>query len=148
MNSSFCIAVHALVYLNHKACMISSEDLAENICTNPARVRKVMSALKKAGLVHTKEGSVGGYRFTGDPKQLTLDRIADALDMRFVESSWRSGGCNMECLVASGMADLMDELFLDLDARCKDRLAQISIADLDRRIFSADRQKDAERSIV
>lgn len=148
MNNSFCIAVHALVYLNHKACMISSEDLAENICTNPARVRKVMSALKKAGLVHTKEGSVGGYRFTGDPKQLTLDRIADALDMRFVESSWRSGGCNMECLVASGMADLMDELFLDLDARCKDRLAQISIADLDRRIFSADRQKDAERSIV
>ena len=148
MNSSFCVAVHALVYLNHKACMLSSEDLAENICTNPARVRKVMSALKKAGLVYTKEGSVGGYQFTGDPEHLTLDRVADALSVRFVESSWRSGDSDMECLVASGMADLMDELYLDLDARCKERLTQISIADLDHRIFSTRRQKESERSMV
>ncbi|MBU5626898.1 Rrf2 family transcriptional regulator [Oscillibacter sp. MSJ-2] len=148
MDSSFCVAVHALVYLNHKACMLSSEDLAENICTNPARVRRVMSALKKAGMVHTKEGSVGGYRFAGDPEQLTLDLVADALGARFVDSSWHSGDADMECLVASGMADLMDELFLDLNTRCKERLAQVSIADLDHRIFCTDRQKNAERSMV
>ena len=33
--------------------MVSSEVLAENICTNPARVRKVMAQLKRAGLVET-----------------------------------------------------------------------------------------------
>ena len=36
MDSSFNVAVHALVYLHHKDCLLSSEALAENICTNPA----------------------------------------------------------------------------------------------------------------
>ncbi|MFR5902988.1 MAG: transcriptional regulator, partial [Neglectibacter timonensis] len=35
MTSEFTIAVHALVYLNHKAQLLSSEALAKNICTNP-----------------------------------------------------------------------------------------------------------------
>lgn len=35
MTSDYCVAVHALVYLNHKAKVLSSEELAENICTNP-----------------------------------------------------------------------------------------------------------------
>ena len=48
MTGAFSLAVHALVYLNHKATTLSSEMLAENICTNPARIRKVMSQLKRA----------------------------------------------------------------------------------------------------
>lgn len=47
MNSSFSIAVHALVYLNHMEKVLSSEELARNVCTNPVLIRKVMSKLKK-----------------------------------------------------------------------------------------------------
>ena len=54
MNSSFSIAVHALVYLNHMERVLSSEELARNVCTNPVLIRKVMSKLKKAGIVDTK----------------------------------------------------------------------------------------------
>ncbi|WP_320912645.1 Rrf2 family transcriptional regulator, partial [Eisenbergiella porci] len=54
MTSEFGMAVHALTFLNHKGEMVSSEVLAENICTNPARVRKVMAKLKRAGLVTTR----------------------------------------------------------------------------------------------
>ena len=57
MNSDFIVAVHALVYLNHKADIVSSEALAKNICTNAARVRKVMAPLKRAGFVTTREGN-------------------------------------------------------------------------------------------
>ena len=68
MNSDFIVAVHALVYLNHKADIVSSEALAKNICTNAARVRKVMAPLKRAGFVTTREGNVGGRgRFGGRP---------------------------------------------------------------------------------
>lgn len=138
MDSSFCVAVHALIYLHHKAELLSSEALAENICTNPARVRKVLSPLKKAGMVETREGSEGGYRFAGDAGTLTLEQVADALGVRFVEAGWRSGGQDMDCMVATGMAGLMDELYDDLDQRCRQRLAQITIADLERRIFYRD----------
>ena len=66
LNSDFCVAVHGLVYLKHKNDMVPSEELAKNICTNPARVRKVMARLKRAGLVQTKEGKVGGYSSVPD----------------------------------------------------------------------------------
>lgn len=54
-----------MVFLHHKGDMVSSEVLAENICTNPARVRKVMAQLKRAGLVETHEGAVGGVPLCG-----------------------------------------------------------------------------------
>ena len=60
MTSEFAIAVHALVYLNHKQETLASEELAKNVCTNPARIRKVMAKLKKKDLIATKEGQNGG----------------------------------------------------------------------------------------
>lgn len=143
MNSDFIVAVHALVYLGHRKGVLSSEELAGNICTNPARVRKVMAKLKKAELVETKEGSEGGCRFSGDPERVDLARVARALDVTFVEAAWHSGNqADRECLICSGMGELMDELFADLDRRCKERLGQLTIADLERRLF-AERGKTA-----
>jgi len=40
MNGDHSLAVHALVYLDHRATHLPSQILAENICTNAARVRK------------------------------------------------------------------------------------------------------------
>ena len=76
MDSSFNLAVHALVCLSHSGRSLSSEALAENICTNPARVRRVMAGLKKAGMVETREGLDGGYRLCADPAALCGLRVA------------------------------------------------------------------------
>lgn len=135
MNGEFCVAVHALVYLNHKASTQSSEALAENICTHPARVRKVMAKLKKAGLVDTREGSEGGYRFTLDPAEVSLRQIGVALDTRFVAAAWHSGDSDKDCLIASGMADIMDDICGQLDDLCRQRMDSVTIRDIDRRIF-------------
>ena len=126
MNSDFIVAVHALVFLNHKQSVVSSEALAENVCTNAARVRKVMAPLKRAGLVETREGNEGGYRFAA---------IAEALDVRFVEARWHSGDADKECLVASGMGGIMDGIFAELDECCRERLKQVTVASIDNRIF-------------
>lgn len=135
MTSEFAIAVHALVYLNHKGETVSSEALAENICTNPARVRKVMAKLKKAGLVATKEGVDGGYHFIKAPVEVTLRRIDEAVDVRLVSACWKPGDREKACLVASGMGDIMDDIYSDLDELCRRRLGEITIADIDRKIF-------------
>lgn len=136
MTSELGIAVHALVYLNHKADILSSEELADNICTNPARVRKIMAKLKRAGILHTKEGAEGGYSFTGDPSAVTLRQVGDALGMRFVAASWRSGDPGRECHVASGMADVMDGIYQALDEMCNKHLETITIQDIIGKIFS------------
>lgn len=135
MTSEFCIAVHALVYLNHKAKTLSSEELAENICTNPARIRKVMAKLKKADLIVTKEGPDGGYSFLLDPAAVTLSQISQALDVCFVSAAWRSGDTDMNCLIASGMAGIMDGIYDELDHLCKEHLEKITIQHVDALIF-------------
>ncbi|HIS68623.1 MAG TPA: Rrf2 family transcriptional regulator [Candidatus Gallacutalibacter stercoravium] len=136
MTSDFSVAVHALVFLYRKGGCLSSEKLGENICTNPARVRKVMAKLKKAGLVHTKEGIEGGYSFCKGSGEVTLQQISEALGIRFVQCSWSSGGMDKDCLIALGMGEVMDGLYDELDALCKQRLAGITVADMDKRLFA------------
>lgn len=138
MNGLFCVAVHALIYLDKRSCILSSEELAANICTNPARVRKVMSKLKKAGLVATKAGTEGGYYPLVPADKLFLAQIAEALEVRFVEPAWHSGrGVDCDCMVASGMAGVMDGVFDDLNKHCMERLSILSLADLEERLEAA-----------
>ena len=142
MNSDYCVAVHAVVYLNHKKVICSSAELAENICTHPARVRRILTKLRKNGLLESRdEGPRGGYIFTGDPDKTTLADIAEALQIKFVEPGWHSGNIDMDCLIASGMGSLMDAVFEDLNGRCYTRLKQITVSDIDHRLFQGQKLK-------
>lgn len=136
MNSDFILAVHALVFLNHKAAVLNSDVLAENICTNPARVRRVMTQLRKAKLVEVRGWrEESGYFFPHEPDQITLRMVGEALRVCYVSTGWRSGDCHMQCRIASGISTVIDEIFADLDRACQERLQQITIRDVDRQLF-------------
>ena len=135
MDSSFNLAVHALVCLSHSGRSLSSEALAENICTNSTRVRRVMAGLKKAGMVETREGSDGGYRLCADPATLSLRQVAEAVNARFVDCAWRSGDIDRECAICSGMAGVMDALYRQMNEQCAAYLAQITVADIETQLF-------------
>ncbi len=137
MTGEFAIAVHAIVYLNRHPGMFNSVTLAQNVCTNPARIRKVMSKLKRAELIEAKEGAVGGYRFLRDPRHTSLLAIFEAVGQPMVGVSWRSGDPDMDCMVASGMAGVMDAIYREMDACCRKRLAEITIYDVDRLLNEA-----------
>lgn len=135
MNGEFNAAIHALVCLAHKGSLISSEALAANICTNAARVRKIMSKLKTAEFVSAKEGPEGGYMLKKAATDITLASVAEALGVQFVSPGWHSGAVDMECLIASGMAARLDDIYGQLNALCQNRLTQITIWDLENSIF-------------
>lgn len=129
MNSDFIVAVHAMIFLYHKGegNTISSEALAENICTNPARVRRIMAKMKKAELVLTKEGrTAGGYSYPPN-RHITLGDISAALGVSFANFNWRSGDKEKACLISSGMSDYIDKLQGELNRQCHNYLATVSI---------------------
>ena len=136
MDSSFNLAVHALVCLSHSGRSLSSEALAENICTNPTRVRRVMAGLKKAGMVETREGLDGGYRLTADPARLTLRQVAEAVNTRFVDCAWHSGDIDRDCAICSGMAGVMDALYQNMNEECAAYLSHITITDIETQLFT------------
>ena len=45
-------------------------------------------------------------------------------------------------MVASGMAEVMDGLFDDLDQRCRDRMAQLRLSDLETQLEHAAARKE------
>ena len=109
---------------------------AENICTNPTRVRRVLAGLKKAGMVETREGLDGGYRLTADPASLTLRQVAEAVNTRFVDCAWHSGDIDQDCAICSGMAGVMDALYRQMDEQCAAYLEQITITDIETQLFT------------
>ena len=130
MTSEFAIAVHALVFLDRSNATIASEELADNVCTNPVCIRRVMGKLKKAGLIETREGMGGGYRIAKANSDITLKQISDALDKK--------------CLVASGMSVVMDELVTGMNRSCNDYLERITIQKVEERLTALKEEKDNE----
>lgn len=140
MTAEFPLAVHALVYLMHTARVTTSEELADNICTNPARVRLVMSKLAHARLVEATRGKGSGYLFTGT-ESTSLKEILDALGEQPVAVNWHSGDIDRDCLVSSGMGAVMDELYGTLNERCRQELQQVTIAAINQKIFGRKKEE-------
>ena len=111
MNGEFSVAIHALVFLYRKGGPATSNDLAENICTNPARVRKVMASLVRAGLASSHEGRGSGYTVSPSAADTTLLQVLDAVGARAVDSVWRTGDLDRDCLISSGMEILPPNIY-------------------------------------
>lgn len=136
MNGDFAVAVHALVFLYHRRETLASDILADNICTNPVRVRKVMAKLRKAGLAEAREGKFdGGYRARPDGGDIRLSEVLEALGERCVSPVWRPGGEEADCLISSGMAAALDDIYGTLNEACREKLSGITVADVARSIF-------------
>jgi Rrf2 family protein len=116
MNSEFTIAVHSLVLLAHKPDhMATSEYIAMNVATHPARIRKVMSLLRKEGYVRTKEGIGGGFILNCDPEQVTLAEVYRLTSLGTLKPSWCSGDPSRSCPVSSNMKQVMDGIFYEAE---------------------------------
>lgn len=116
MNSEFTVAVHSLVLLAYlPEHMASSDTIARNVATNPTRIRKIMSALRKHGFVSTKEGIGGGYILNADPREVTLAQVYKALGGGTLKPHWCSGNPEEECLVSSNIGQAMDHFFYEAE---------------------------------
>ncbi|OUM94081.1 MAG: Rrf2 family transcriptional regulator [Thermobacillus sp. ZCTH02-B1] len=128
MNSEFTIAVHSLVLLAYlPGRMASSETIAENVQTNPARIRKVMGVLRRSGFVETREGMRGGYRLAVEPGEVTLGDIYRAMAAGSLMPTWCSGDPEMDCVVGSNMRKVMDGIFCEAEKRLESYLDSVTI---------------------
>ncbi|MGD6801783.1 Rrf2 family transcriptional regulator [Rossellomorea vietnamensis] len=116
MNSEFTIAVHSLVYLAYLPDhMASSQSIAHNVATNPVRVRKIMSCLREAGFVKTKEGTGGGYTLTADPKDITLGQVYRSVSFGAIKPTWCKGEREKSCLISTNIQEVVNGIFLEAD---------------------------------
>jgi len=135
MNSEFTIAVHSLVLLAYTPDhMATSERIAYNVATHPARVRKVMGCLRNRGYVSTKEGLGGGYLLNCDPDRVTLAEIYRVMCPGSIKPTWQSGNPEESCMVAGNIQCVMDHIFSDAERHLESYFEGLTIGDVLRSI--------------
>ncbi|GAK40270.1 Rrf2 family transcriptional regulator [Paenibacillus urinalis] len=143
MNSEFTIAVHCLLFLGIREGRIAnSEDIAESVSTHPARVRKVLSVLRKHQYVMTKEGAHGGYMLNSKPDEVRLGDLYRLFALGSFGPHWRSGDEDSSCMVSSNIKDVMGTIYHDGEHVVEQYLDSITLAEVKHRLEDRWKNRD------
>lgn len=138
-SSRFTMAVHALGMLvcEGDRCpgpALTSEAIAKSVNTNPVVVRRVLAALRRAGLVETRRGVGGGVALAKPPGQITLRCIWEALEEGEQLFARHPAGPNPACPTGLAIAECLEAIYGHAEAVLKTSLGQVTLAQLKRDI--------------
>ncbi|MBC7921751.1 MAG: Rrf2 family transcriptional regulator [Ferruginibacter sp.] len=102
MSSNFLTAIHLMTYLAYKYngnAVVTSDELAATIQHNPVVVRRLVSKLRKAGLVDAVRGKNGGFRLGQPGSEICLLSVFTAIegdgpDLFSLANMDKRTGCN------------------------------------------------------
>ena len=119
---------------------LSSASIAASVESNPALVRRLMSALAKAGLLDTKPGSA-------EPKLAKPVRDISLLDVyRAVEGNDRllqvDEKTNIACPVGGNIQQTLDDVYARVQADAEASMAATSLASIVDNIMERQKVKD------
>lgn len=132
ISSRFTIAIHIF------ACMetfegeykITSDFLASSIHVNPVIIRKILSQLKKAGLIEVARGT-GGTTATRPVDEITFYDVYEAVDLledgdlfHFHENP------NPDCPVGKNIHKALDDKLVDIQRAMENEMKKYTIADV------------------
>ncbi len=82
-NSRLTIATHALAWLalaqRRGQEVLTSEQVAASVNTNPVIIRRSLGDLRRAGLVEVRHGAGAGWSLARGPEEITLLEVHDAV---------------------------------------------------------------------
>lgn len=87
------------------------ETLAQREDVSSSFLVQILNDLRRAGLVESKRGKQGGYLLSGEPAQISLFEIANALEPGLTEKSVSNSGENGAALQIAwdGASDLLND---------------------------------------
>lgn len=133
-NSRFAVAVHLLT-MAMVACgeaergMLTSDRMATSVDTNPVFIRRILGALREAGLVTSQPGPGGGWRLARPPEAVTLLDVYRAVGGAPMLGAYHHPP-NQGCPVGPHIQRVLDGYFRDAEAAMEAKLGEISIAEV------------------
>ena len=107
---------------------VTSEDMAASVQTNPAVVRRLMSRLKKAGLIRTRPrvGAVGLAKPSGEISLWDIFRTVEPERLLFDLHT----GTNLQCPVGANIRVVMAGICDKMQAGFETQLKSIYLSDI------------------
>ncbi|WP_210418240.1 Rrf2 family transcriptional regulator [Ruania zhangjianzhongii] len=137
MSTRTATAAHAMTFLAYWTDdgVQSSATIADSLESNPVLVRRVLGALRDAGLVYALEGSGGGWQLTKPAEEISLlDAYAAVEDSRALLPT-HAHTPNQGCVIGRHAQSVLEAEFTAAQRALDERLAQTSIAEILDRIL-------------
>jgi Rrf2 family protein len=129
-NCRFAVAVHiATVLALHRDSPATSDWIAGSVNTNPVVVRRILSALSKAGLVISQRGVTGGSSLAKDPGSISLLALYRAVDEQDAQALHHQPP-NPNCPVGAHIVPVLTDILARAEAAKERELAQLYVADV------------------
>ena len=133
VNQRFGFALHILTVLAHSQGIVDSRTVAASVNTNPVVVRRLLLALRRAGLVDTCSGKYGGAKLARSPRRISLLDIYDAVEPRPAIAVSKRRVFN-RCPVSCSMKAIMADVSAGADRAMRNHLRAVSLAGVLRKI--------------
>ena len=130
ISSRFTIATHMLIIiaLRGKESKVTSDFLAASVGVNPVIIRKTLSQLKKAGLIHVARGT-GGAELAKAADEISLLDIYQAVEC--LGSTGQLFGFhehpNPACPIGNSIHGVLDGKLEEIQLAMEKEMAQISL---------------------
>jgi Rrf2 family protein len=132
-NSRLTIAVHALAWLalaeRRGRHVLTSEEVAASVNTNPVILRRSLGDLRRAGLVDVRHGAGAGWSLAREPARITLVDVYEAVEGEPLFAMHRTEP-NMRCPVGRGIRPALNAVYGGVEQAVRAELAQSSIEDV------------------
>jgi Rrf2 family protein len=132
-NSRMTIAVHVLAWMalagRRGVAVLTSDQVAASVNTNPVIIRRCLGDLRRAGLVHVRHGAGAGWSLARAAEEITLLEVYDAVGQEPLFALHR-GEPNLECPVGRGIRPALGQVYGAVEHALRRELARTSVADV------------------
>ena len=132
-NSRLTIAVHALAWMalaqRRGEAVLTSDQVAASVNTNPVIIRRSLGDLRRAGLVEVRRGTGAGWTLSRPPGEITVLDVYHAVEPQPLFAMHHSEP-NLECPVGKGIQPALGRVYEAAEQALRRELQRTSIADV------------------
>ncbi|HYW12405.1 MAG TPA: Rrf2 family transcriptional regulator [Longimicrobium sp.] len=137
ISSRVAVAVHVLAYLAWRRDEpVTSERIASSVNTNPVVVRRIVGALRNAGLVSVQPGVGGGAQLAREPDHISMLDVYRAVEEKEELFAVHADPCR-NCDIGSNIRAVLQGVFCTAHQAMQGVLAQVTIADIGHQVKKA-----------
>ncbi len=146
-NSRFTVALHILTWMalaSQQQEIMTSDQIAGSVNTNPVFIRRILGLLHKAHLVNVQHGTGAGWTLARPPEKMSLLEVYQAVEQQ-PPFELHHTLPNQGCPVGRGNQPALKRFYGDAEAAMKQQFVQVTVADVLAETLSPSPQAASER---
>ncbi|AIV33405.1 Rrf2 family transcriptional regulator [Streptomyces sp. CCM_MD2014] len=132
-NSRMTVAVHVLTWMalvhDRGRDVVTSDQIATSVATNPVVIRRSLADLREAGLVTVRHGAGAGWTLARAAESITMLDVFRAVHDEPLFALHR-GEPNQACPIGRGIRPALRDVYADAEEAVRRELARVTIADV------------------